>query len=1298
MRLLRSGLPVAALAIFLLAAGTARGQEPTVIKYPGGPEVIAFGPGQFQAFAGAKVRWTVVYDNTVSPFDVTFNYLDVMDPAGLLNCDGSPVCPGARHLELLCTGADAPDPSTGTVDQCDPALGRLDIRSVTVPAGGVGCLQFSTLILDGARTGGAQNIGCVSVILPSPVNTRTRPTTSQTPTCPPVPSSGLTTGCSNIFVPNVAPPNFSNRKTATVDDTNANGVTDVGDVITWTVEVTNNSADPHDGWIYDPIPAGSTFVDILDNPGGACAFDGGVPEVACTVLNFASGETKTLRFRTAIDCSVFTDDDTSRVCNTSFLCNDAGRLSCAPSDEDLTSPVEPTCVVVPQPDLTASTKTWSIVDDRDGDGALSDGDIVGFAITVRNDGSGTATNVVVTDVLDVTCLDEGTVDAGAGFYDPATDTITWPAGDLATGEAAFTVITAAILDTGAGCCNQAGATHDERVACTLPLVVTNDPATAAPGDPTCVQFGPQPILDVDKDFALTNDVNGDGVIDPGDALTFTITVRNMGSGVATDVVVDDIILPCWDGFVSANVVITPSTGGTNESTDLTPPATPARLRVTGVGGAGGLAPLGAEVVTITFDLIYAPGSAGACCNEADVTYAESAATVSSDDPTTGLTGDATCTSRGTFAATLEIGKTATEEFPDGCWQPGENITFTLTVTARSAEALLIEMTDTITDPSGVFTIVNPGSGTPDAGGDSITWIVGDVDVDATRTLTWIGRFDCTATAGMFAEDVATASASNAPTASSPVVTTTVGESKLTVTKAMSYTDRDASGSFSPGDEAIFDITVENVGDCPALSVVIVDTLDADLDYTSVSADGAPLLGGDTLTWDETTTPALASLASGSSVTYSVRALVLEPGPTNPNPGFDGVVENTATASASGSRACPIRATSNTVSDVIDVSTAFFELQLTSADDDLDTCHERGEPLTIDIELTPRGGAADNAVLTLAVIEAMDLMDITDADGGTVAGNPETITWNLGRLPVDRTVRRRVMAAARCDVPDAQSFDLRADATSSSVPAEFAELLALRTGAPVLEVTKRFSWLDDGDATLEVGETVKYDITVSNVGSCQVRNMDVIDAIDVDLDATAPYFNPVATFDGVRTLIWSGLGLDPGASIGLTFEVPVLDPATNPDPMADGFLSNEATAVANSIHGCPTSVFQGAAPVIEIGTMVGTFRLLRNDFITCREDAFDTMKAELLRPRPVPQECSNPPAIDPAHRGTQVVDNVTSPYPFAGDADTASSFEQCPQTLVGFGRILVLYELDDPDPACVRTLRVRKVGRDIEISW
>jgi hypothetical protein len=114
----------------------------------------------------------------------------------------------------------------------------------------------------------------------------------------------------------------------------------------------------------------------------------------------------------------------------------------------------------------------------------------------------------------------------------------------------------------------------------------------------------------------------------------------------------------------------------------------------------------------------------------------------------------------------------------------------------------------------------------------------------------------------------------------------------------------------------------------------------------------------------------------------------------------------------------------------------------------------------------------------------------------------------------------------------------------------------------------------------------------------------------------------------------------------------------------------------------------------MGTDPRVLRLLRNDHVSCRIGAFGVMRA-FVQERPPVQECSEPTAVDPLHAATSVLSGVVSPHVAAGDA--AAGADSCPQGPAS-GRVLIVYELDEPPPACLTTLRVAKSGSDVVLTW
>ena len=90
----------------------------------------------------------------------------------------------------------------------------------------------------------------------------------------------------------------------------------------------------------------------------------------------------------------------------------------------------------------------------------------------------------------------------------------------------------------------------------FPQQPSDDPGTALPDDPTIDVVGNVPVVDALKTVAIQDDVNSNGIVDPGDTLRYTITTTNIGALPATNVVLsDDLDLP-----VAVQVTYVPGSG------------------------------------------------------------------------------------------------------------------------------------------------------------------------------------------------------------------------------------------------------------------------------------------------------------------------------------------------------------------------------------------------------------------------------------------------------------------------------------------------------------------------------------------------------------------------------------------------------------------------------------------------------------------------------------------------------------------------------------------------------------------
>lgn len=1288
-RLLTSVLLLAAAGL-ALAAPRARAQAAPpfpVVKFPGGAVTSdPTQPGRYFVNAGSVIRWTVSFDNRAGFSDLVLDYTDLIDPTGLSSCAGA-ACPGTGQLNLMCPLApdpDAPQTDSGTIT-CNASTGVVEVLGMTVPRGEIRCLRFSTGVQPTA-TGQVGNVGCFDVTAPLPGGPyQTYPPQQVNPVCVPPPASGPTPGCSNVLITSTTPPPYTVQKTVNWQDSSGDAQLSLGELVLWTVVVTNETDDPQVGFVFDDVPAGQDWVGFrpLGDLDGACTYDAGARRISCRDVPFDPRQARTLAFDTRVNCDAVTSDDSFRVCNRARACTDAAGLTCIQSDDDLVAPYTATCLELPFTRYEDSTKSWTF-DDRNRNGDVDAGDRVTFTLDVRNTGRLDSPNVSLADFLDPSCMVLPPLATGGGFFDAGTNAILWTLGPVPGGggeaRATFTVEV-----TGAGpCCNQAEIEGAESSTCAGAPTLTDDALTTAPDDPTCVRFGPQPRVTLLKDFTLADDVNASGDLDAGDVVEFTVTARNDGGAPATDVRVSDSMLPCFTGFDPAGVAVTGE--GTNASEPPALPAHAGRVVVDGVGGADGLAALGAEVVTVTWRVTV--GSM-ICCNVATATHAELGLAVRSDDPTTGLPGDDTCLVRSPVSVVLQ--KTAADADGDGCMEAGETVTYTLTATAFGGDVLDAVLVDDVTDPAGRLTVTDPGGGTYAAGPESITWTIGTISPGAPAVVSWTGTLACaSANADPISDDAQLTTSNLAP--ASARWAGTIGKAVLQVQKSPYIIDVNSNGALDAGETIGYSIQVSNVGGCPASNVVLTDQIDPDLDWTALVTSGSPTHDGTGgLRWDGTTSPELVSLDAGGTFVVNASSKALNP-LVNPQPGADGLAENSATVAADAEHGCAAPG-DTTVAAAVPIQAGAaprLDVRKSVEDADLDGCLEPGERLSFVIQVEAVGGDAANVQLRDVIDDPNSVLSVGFTSGGAYDAVASRITWDLGTITAGGVVERSWQADIACSAEDG---DLIADVATATSPSALsgAANLDSRVNAGRLVIAKTATDAS-GDGSLAPGEGVHFDVVVTNVGSCAALAVTVSDALDSDLDHAAVVPGSGGVSDGAGGVAWSP-GTTPalasiaaGGQVVLGLDAVALDPATNPQlPAPDAVVGNDASAAwrVTSPVACDPSVFPRAASgqlpgAQELPVVAPALQLLRNAAYTCRAQAFATMHAR--------------GAVDAVR---DLYDSAPSPpRTIAGDA--APVGQTCPQAdpPPDTGRVLVVYALTD-DAA---VLRVAKSGADVVLSW
>jgi len=227
---------------------------------------------------------------------------------------------------------------------------------------------------------------------------------------------------------------------------------------------------------------------------------------------------------------------------TEIVDGDNGGMGTLDFDPFLTADpdLEPTaCGVAP---TLEATKSDAVVID-DGDGVTGPGDVVEYTVTITHSGVLEAEDVVFTDPVpaDTTLAmasvttTQGTVVSG---NDPADGTVEVDVGTIFPGGMVTITFRVAIDDPIAAGIDQIS--NQGTVSATgLVDEPTDDPDTPDDDDPTVTPIVALAQLEVGKTDVLLLDDDGDGQVDPGDTVRYTIGITNVGNQEATGVVLTD---------------------------------------------------------------------------------------------------------------------------------------------------------------------------------------------------------------------------------------------------------------------------------------------------------------------------------------------------------------------------------------------------------------------------------------------------------------------------------------------------------------------------------------------------------------------------------------------------------------------------------------------------------------------------------------------------------------------------------------------------------------------------------------
>ena len=682
-----------------------------------------------------------------------------------------------------------------------------------------------------------------------------------------------------------------------------------------------------------------------------------------------------------------------------------------------------------------------------GNSIPNEGDTVTFQIEVTNNGAAAATGVSLTDFLPTgltATMFNGTVTQGS--YDAATGL--FDIGALAQGASA-TLTLEGVVDVG-----QAGST----IVNTTTAAVGDQTDPSIDGDDLVEEVTVNNVADLVTVKTLTS---GDDTPDVGDTVTFQIVVTNNGIAGATNVSLTDLL--------PAGLTATALNGNVTQGT---------YDAATGLFDIGDIA-RGASV-TLTLQGTVDAGQGGNT-----ITNVTTAAAGDQTDPST-VGDDLEEAVTVNEAADLVTVKTLTSGNPTP--DEGDTVTFQIEVVNNgSSDATNVTLTDLL--PAGLTATAFNG-GVSQGSYDSTTGVftIGDLGVNATATLTLQGTVDA-GESGNTITNVTTAATGDQTDPSTAgddleeAIVVGIPAADLVTVKTL------ASETSTPdeGDVVTFEIAVTNNGPDVATNVSLIDFLPAGLTATANNGTTATVGGYDPVNGVWT----IGTLASGATVTLTLEGTV--------DVGEGGNAITNVTTAAAGDQVDPTTVGDDLEEEIIVNDAANLVTVKTLAS--TNSTPTEGDTVIFQIAVVNNGGAqATNVSLTDSLPAGITYTANTTTQG---TYDPATGVWTIGTL--DDGAVATITLTGTVDVGQAGNTITNVttaatgDQTDPTTAGDDLDEAVVVDNTTDLVTVKT---LVGSNNTPDEGDTVTFDITVTNNGPLTATNVDLTDLLPAGLTATA----------------------------------------------------------------------------------------------------------------------------------------------------------------------------------------------------
>ena len=766
-----------------------------------------------------------------------------------------------------------------------------------------------------------------------------------------------------------------------------------------------------------------------------------------------------------------------------------------------------------------------------------------YQLKVKNTGNALAKQLQVTDVVpagldNITVLDGGAIDA--------TGKITWPVltqlGVGASDEATFrfTASVKAGLDDGIALQNQGLLTYTGAPAAQK----SDDPTTPTAGDPTTVSV--QSKVDFSKTKLTVLDVNG-GDVRPGDALTYTLVVRNDGDGSAK---ATTVTLPLDPRLSDVSV----SNGGT----------------VQGAGTAGGtatwalgtLAPGDVQTLTIQAKVKTPQLNGAQLVEQAQVTATGLQVPVLSDADLATTIREPTLL---TVVAKADLSPShwSVQDLNGGVLEPGDAVVLTLQLQNKGDALAQLLAIQALLPPTGL-TEVHPYDGGTQVG-QTLSWTVPVISITPTGDVSL--RFGATIAPGTPDGALLTVAAQIPGVAVNPTTTLKVVAQPNLTTSVLTADDENGwvqkIGQAAPGHVIRTELRLKNTGKATAQNVTA--TLPLNAKWSNVTLVTAGTFANGVASW------VVPAIPPGGSVTLIARATVAAADQ-------DGDVLPLVAQVAAENLTAPVTVTGQSITVA---NRAILTLQKSWVDTTGGHLFP-GDKLKYTVTVLNVGNVPAQNVVVTDVLPTQ-LTGAVVQSGGTLAG--QTATWTLPTLAVGQTASVTVEATVAAGVANGTVIANQAKGKATNAQEATSNLLSVPVKFPTLAGDVKL--LPEAPATTpaQPGDTVTLQVIVTVPTAENATGV----VVTVPVDATVFDVTKLngATWDpAAKTLTWTAknnaaLGNIPGgAAVSLTAALQVKATAPN-GAKADGKASFKEGETGLNYDAKPTTLAITAIPKLKL---------------------------------------------------------------------------------------------------------------------